>query len=49
MMIQAYYNYPIWCESKRGMSGVQAENFSMGETNDPDNTQYNGGQENADS
>lgn len=48
MMIQAYYNYPIWCESKRGMSGVQAENFSMGETNDPDNTQYNGGQENAD-
>lgn len=48
MMIQAYYNYPIWCESKRGMSGVQSENFAMGETNDPDNTQYNGGQENAD-
>lgn len=47
MMIQAYYNYPIWCESKRGMSGVQSENFAMGETNDPDNTQYNGGQENA--
>lgn len=49
MMIQAYYNYPIWCESKRGMSGVQSENFAMGETDDPDNTQYNGGQENANS
>ena len=41
LMVQAYYNYPIWCESKRAMSEVQAENMSMGETEDPDNTQYN--------
>lgn len=41
LMVQAYYNYPIWCESKRGMSEVQEENFAMGETADPDNTQYN--------
>lgn len=49
MMVQAYYNYPIWCESKRGMSEVQAENMATGETSDPDNTQYNdlqGGKEN---
>lgn len=41
LMVQAYYNYPIWCLSKRGMSEAQEENFAMGETNDPDNTQYN--------
>lgn len=41
LMVQAYYNYPIWCESKRGMSEVQAENMATGETSDPDNTQYN--------
>ena len=41
LMVQAYYNYPIWCESKRAMSEVQAENMAMGETEDPDNTQYN--------
>lgn len=41
LMIQAYYNYPIWCQSKRGMSEVQAENMATGETSDPDNTQYN--------
>lgn len=41
LMIQAYYNYPVWCQSKRGMSEVQAENMSTGETSDPDNTQYN--------
>ena len=49
LMVQAYYNYPIWCESKRGMSEAQAENVAMGETTDPDNTQYNttgGNQEN---
>lgn len=50
LLIQAYYNYPIWCESKRGMSGAQAENMATGETDDPDNTQQNvstGGQDNA--
>lgn len=41
LMVQAYYNYPIWCESKRAMSEVQAENMMTGETSDPDNTQYN--------
>lgn len=41
LMVQAYYNYPIWCESKRGMSEAQEENMMMGETSDPDNTQYN--------
>ena len=41
LMIQAYYNYPIWCESKRGMSEAQSENMQTGETSDPDNTQYN--------
>lgn len=49
LMVQAYYGYPIWCESKRGMSEAEAENVSMGETSDPDNTQFNqkGGNENA--
>lgn len=41
LMVQAYYGYPIWCESKRGMSEAQAENIATGETSDPDNTQYN--------
>lgn len=41
MLVQAYYGYPIWCESKRAMSEVQAENMVTGETSDPDNTQYN--------
>lgn len=41
LMVQAYYNYPIWCQSKRGMSEVQRENMETGETSDPDNTQYN--------
>lgn len=41
LMVQAYYNYPIWCESKRGMSEAQSENMMTGETTDPDNTQYN--------
>jgi hypothetical protein len=41
LMVQAYYNYPIWCESKRGMTEAQAENIATGETSDPDNTQYN--------
>lgn len=41
LMVQAYYNYPIWCESKRGMTEAQAENMATGETSDPDNTQYN--------
>lgn len=49
LMVQAYYGYPIWCESKRGMSEAQEENVAMGETADPDNTQFNpqGGNENA--
>ena len=41
LMVQAYYNYPVWCESKRGMSEAQAENVMIGETTDTDNTQYN--------
>ena len=47
LMVQAYYNYPIWCESKRGMSEAQSENMMTGETTDPDNTQYNNLQEGA--
>ena len=39
LMIQAYYGYPIWVQSKRGMSEAQAENMAMGEIEDPDNTQ----------
>lgn len=49
IMVQAYYGYPIWCESKRGMSEVQAENIASGETSDADNTQFNdfqGGKDN---
>lgn len=41
ILFQAWYNYPTWCESKRGMSEAQAENMMTGETSDPDNTQYN--------
>lgn len=41
LMVQAYYQYPIWCESKRGLSEAQQENYLMGETSDPDNTQQN--------
>ena len=46
LMVQAYYGYPIWCESKRSMTEAQKENYLEGETNDPDNTQQNGGIEN---
>lgn len=45
IMFQAYYGYPIWCESKRGMSEAQAENMATDETTDPDNTQFNDKQE----
>lgn len=44
LMVQAYYGYPVWCESKRGMSEAQSENMMTGETTDPDNTQYNNGE-----
>ena len=49
ILAQAYYGVGTWCSSKRGMSGAEAENLSMGEINDPDNTQrsnYTGGQQN---
>lgn len=49
LLVQAYYGYPIWCQSKRGMTEYQAENMEMGETDDPDNTQFNqkeGGEDN---
>ena len=49
LLVQAYYQYPIWCESKRGMTEAQAQDLATGQTNDPDNTQYKnntGGQEN---
>lgn len=41
ILFQAYYGYPMWCESKRSMSEIQAQNMATGETSDPDNTQYN--------
>lgn len=41
LLVQAYYGYPIWCKSKRGMTSAQAENMQQGEIDDPDNTQYN--------
>lgn len=41
LLVQAYYGYPIWCESKRSMSEAEAQNMMMGETDDPDNTQFN--------
>lgn len=49
LMVQAYYGYPIWCESKRSMSEAQEENLMLGETADPDNTQFNAtqGEQNA--
>lgn len=43
LLVQAYYGYPIWCRSKRGMSEAQEENYLMGEIDDPDNTQPTGG------
>lgn len=52
LMVQAYYQYPIWCESKRGMSEAQEESFAMGETSDATNTQQRnvqGGQEDGNS
>lgn len=39
LMVQAYYQYPIWCESKRGMTEAQQEDLAMGETTNPTNTQ----------
>ena len=45
LMIQAYYGYPIWCQSKRAMTEGEEENIMLGETSDPDNTQYNDGKE----
>lgn len=42
LMIQAYYGYPIWCESKRGLTEAQEDNVLEGETLDPDNTQQGG-------
>lgn len=39
ILIQAYYGYPIWCESKRAMSEKQEQDFAMGKTNNPDDTQ----------
>ena len=39
LMIQAYYNYPIWCESKRGMTEAQSENISNENVANADNTQ----------
>ena len=50
LLVQAYYGYPIWCSSKRAMSEAEEENYLMGETSDPDNTQYKdgvGGEQNA--
>ena len=41
LLIQAYYGYPVWCSSKRAMSEAEEENYLMGETSDPDNTQHN--------
>lgn len=41
ILIQAYYNYPIWCESKRGMTEAQQQNAVMQKTDDPTSTQNN--------
>ena len=45
LMVQAYYGYPIWCQSKRAMTEGEEENIVLGETSDSDNTQYNDGKE----
>lgn len=50
LLVQAYYNYPIWCESKRGMTEAQQENAIGGDVAEADNTQSGtvpGGNENA--
>lgn len=39
LMVQAYYGYPIWCESKRDSTDYQQEDTLLGKTNDPSNTQ----------
>lgn len=39
LMVQAYYGYPIWCESKRNMTEAEAYDVATGENNEPDNTQ----------
>lgn len=39
LLVQAWYGYPIWCVSKRGMTEAQDENIATGENLDPDNTQ----------
>lgn len=52
LLFQAYYNYPIWCESKRGMTEAQSANISNEEKNNADNTQqnnFNGGESNGES
>ena len=41
LMVQAYYGYPIWCESKRGLTEAQEDNVLEGETDNPDDTQRN--------
>lgn len=48
LMVQAYYGYPIWCESKRNMTEAQAQNYAEGETEQVDDTQINnvGGKQN---
>ena len=41
LMVQAYYGYPVWCETKRGLTTAQEENVLEGETDNPDDTQRN--------
>lgn len=38
LMVQAYYGYPIWCESKRGSTTAEQEDMMMGDEGDVDNT-----------
>lgn len=41
LMVQAYYGYPIWCESKRNATEEQIQNYQEGETDQVDDTQVN--------
>lgn len=49
MLIQTYYGVKTWCSSKRGMSGAESENYSMGEIDDVDDTQRSRIQDGGDS
>lgn len=39
LLVQAYFGYPMWCESKREDTNKQVEDFAQGEREDTDDTQ----------